>query len=109
MNDEKVKLLERILKWFTGATEIRYHTKEPFSSEWGWIELVDVEPNDMEPHGYDEGLHFDWNSEVYEDEFVEKLFDKQPTRIIAEIWYDMNPYARIKELEGRLEELEQEE
>lgn len=108
MCDEKVKLLERILKWLTGAKEIRYHTTKPFSSKWGWIELVDVEPDELHTHGWDDGLHFDWNSEVYDDEFVEKLFDKPPTRIIAEIWYDVDPYARIEELEKQLKEAEQE-
>lgn len=108
MSDEKVKLLERILKWLTGATEIRYHTKEPFSSEWGWIELVDVEPDEIHEHGYDDGLHFNWNSEIYDDEFLEEMFKEKPTRIIAEIWYDIDPYTRIEELEKKLEEMEQE-
>ena len=108
MCDEKVKLLERILKWLTGATEIRYHTKEPFSSEYGWVELVDVEPEDMKVYGYDDGLHFDWNSEVYDDELLEEIFHEKPTRIIAEIWYDMNPYARIEELKEKLKKMEQE-
>lgn len=109
MSDEKVKLLERILKWLTGATEIRYHCNKPFSDRWGWIELVDVEPENVHTYGIDEGLYFDWNSEVYEDEFLEKMLHEQPTRIIAEIWYDVDPYARIRELEERLKEIEQEE
>jgi len=108
MDTQKVKLLERILKWLTGATEIRYHIGKPFDSKWGWIELVDVDPDEVHTYGYDDGLHFDWNSEVYEDEFLEKMLHEQPTRIIAEVWYDVDPYARIEELEKRLKEAEQE-
>jgi len=106
LSERKVKLLERILKWFTGATEIRYHCNKPFSNKWGWIELVDVDPDDVHTHGWDDGLPLDCNSEIYEDELLEEMFKEKPTRIIAEIWYDVNPDDRIKELEKMLEEMQ---
>ena len=103
---DKIDILERILKFLTGAAEIRYvvHNDEDAEYPFGYVEIVGIQPEDISAAGVDQGLEVSFDSEIYQEDHFGTVEPRDCSRIIMEIWFSRNPWDKIEELEGMLEE-----
>ena len=74
--EQKCVLYERILKYITSATEIRIKNLMDDAS-YGFVELVDVDPDDFISTGFDDGLSLSYSSEVYMEDYGGVIEPKQ--------------------------------
>ena len=102
--EQKVALYERILKYVTGATEIRImnHSDE---CEHGFVSLVGANPRNVSEVGMDEGLSLDYGSEPYVEDYGGLLEPQDDARTIVEVWFSTDPWAEIKRLEEQVQGL----
>ena len=99
--EQKVALYERILKYVTGATEIRIisHSDE---CEHGFVSLVGANPRNVSEVGIDEGLSLDYGSEPYVEDYGGYLEPRDDSRTIVEVWFSEDPWATIEKLKEKI-------
>lgn len=101
---KKCALYERILKYLTGATEIRIRSLSG-KGDHGFVELVDVDPDDFKPAGFDDGLNVNYNAEVYVEDYGGVMKPRDDARIIVEVWFSTDPWAEIESLKAEVKRL----
>lgn len=90
----------------TSATEIRFKSLSK-EGDYGFVELVDVDPEDFKIAGFDDGLSLSYGSEVYMEDYGGIIEPKEDTRIITEVWFGEDPWATIKKLDIKLETIKE--
>ena len=109
---DKIYLLERVVKWLTGADEIQYRLHGKYrdkelgrNSMHGYMTLTNTKPEDIEPKSYiDDGLDLEFTGAVRKSDFPWRRRDYP--EIDAEIWFNDNPIEVVDSLRAKVKELQ---
>ena len=106
--EEKVKILEKVIRGLTSATEIRYHVLARTDRLFGYIELVGIDPKEVKlfEGAFEElGLSIEYVSEIFDNDW-DGILDEpfKDSRIVAEIWFTEGYIETINRLMKQLEE-----
>ena len=102
-NEEKIEILERILKAVTYADEIRYPDKV-HDAMLNRVQFVGANPDFLHLRGYSEGLEIDWDAEYYESEVPEEFGGgtTMNARLVGEVWVGLDMWKTIQDLRKQL-------
>ena len=99
-DSDKIKCLERLVKVLTRANKIEYR-----SVSTPTVKLYDVDPDDAKKLGWDEGVTFYWGADTLPNTWPLLYRPKTMPVVTLEVQFDVDPYAKIDELEKRLKEM----